>query len=266
MEKLEKSSDEQSQLLYYTELGSGPALLLVHGLMVTGEMFEPIAQILAKSHRVIIPDLRGCGKSRELPPPYTVEQQAADLAELLRHLEIESADVLGYSQGGPVVEQLAVDYPKLVRSLILSNTYAYNTVTISEKIEGNLMPLLIRIFGMRRFANVVGSMGMKQVPKEQVASYRRIMNLIAEQDTDIMITEWKEMIAFDGRSQLKEIRCPTLIIAGTKDTAVPMHHAKMLHEGITGSMLVVIEGADHALIWADPDKLLDTVTKFLQPG
>jgi pimeloyl-ACP methyl ester carboxylesterase len=179
-------------------------------------------------------------------------------------LEIESADVLGYSQGGPVAEQLAVDYPKLVRRLILSNTYAYNPVTISEKIEGSLMPLLIRIFGMRRFANIVGSIGLKQVPKEQVESYRRVMNLIAEQDTNIMIAEWKDAMAFDGRGQLKEIKCPTLIIAGTKDTAVPMHHAKMLHEGIVGSKLVVIEGADHALIWADPSKLLDAVTIFLQ--
>lgn len=264
MNESEKSPHQQPQLLYFTEHGSGPALLLVHGLMITGEMFEPITPTLAKSHRLIIPDLRGCGKSRELPPPYTVKQHAADLAQLLHHLGIESADVLGYSQGGPIVEQLAVDYPKLVRRLILSNTYAYNTVTLSEKIEGSLVPLFIRIFGMRRFAELTGSMGLRQVPKERVESYRRIMKLISEQDSKIMIAEWKDAVAFDGRSQLKEIKAPTLIIAGTKDTAIPMHHAKMLNEGIAASKLVVIEGADHALIWADPDKLLDAVTNFLQ--
>jgi pimeloyl-ACP methyl ester carboxylesterase len=71
-------------------------------------------------------------------------------------------------------------------------------------------------------------------------------------------------MAFDGRRQLAEIKCPTLIIAGAKDDAVPMHHAKMLNEGIAGSKLLVIEDADHALIWAHPDELVDAVAKFLQ--
>lgn len=229
--------------------------------MITGEMFDPITDTLAKNHRVIVPDLRGSGKSRELPPPYTAKQQAADLAQLFRYLEIESTDVLGYSQGGPVAEQLAVDYPKLVHQLILSNTYAHNTTTMSEKIEGNLVPLFIRLFGIKRFAKFIGSMGMKQVPKERA---EWVINLMAEQDQKIMIAEWEEAMAFDGRGRLSEIKCPTLIIAGAKDDAVPMHHAKMLNEGIAGSKLVVIEDADHTLIWAHPDELLDAVAKFLE--
>jgi pimeloyl-ACP methyl ester carboxylesterase len=48
------------------------------------------------------------------------------------------------------------------------------------------------------------------------------------------------------------IKCPTLIVAGSDDNAVPMHHAKMLHDGIAGSKLVVIESADHALLWRIP--------------
>jgi pimeloyl-ACP methyl ester carboxylesterase len=65
------------------------------------------------------------------------------------------------------------------------------------------------------------------------------------------------------RSRIGAIECPTLIIAGAKDDAVPMHHAKMLQDGIAGSKLVVIENADHALIWACPDELLRAVNKFL---
>jgi pimeloyl-ACP methyl ester carboxylesterase len=59
-----------SELLYFTERGSGPPLLLVHGLMVTGAMFEPVIERLATRHRVVVPDLRGHGRSRGLPPPY----------------------------------------------------------------------------------------------------------------------------------------------------------------------------------------------------
>lgn len=246
--------------IYFTEWGSGRPLLLIHGIMITGEMFEPVIPDLAEHHRLIIPDLRGCGKSRQLPPPYTVKQQATDLAQMLDHLGIASADVLGYSQGGPVAQQLALDYPARVRRLILCNTYAYNMATTKEKIEGRITPLLLRILGMRKFANYVLAIGLKQVPK---ARADWVIDIIADQDRDLMITAWREAMAFDSRSRLAEIHCPTLIITGADDEAVPLHHAEMLHAGIQGSKLVVIEHADHALIWAHPAALVQEVIKFL---
>ena len=82
-------------MLYFTERGSGPPLLLVHGLMITGEMFDPVIDELATRHRVIVPDLRGHGRSRGLPPPYSARQLAADLARLLDDLAIGSTAVLG---------------------------------------------------------------------------------------------------------------------------------------------------------------------------
>src|SRR5512135_960652 len=97
-------------LLYFTERGSGPPLLLVHGLMATGEMFEPVIGHFAGRHRVIVPDLRGHGRSRGLPPPYTAAQLASDLARLLDHLGIDATAVLGYSQGGAIAQQLALDH------------------------------------------------------------------------------------------------------------------------------------------------------------
>src|SRR5512135_2660775 len=99
-------------LLYFTERGSGSPLLLVHGLLVTGEMFEPVIEHFAARHRVIVPDLRGHGRSRGLPPPYTAGQLASDLSRLLDHLDIDSAAVLGYSQGGAIAQQLVLDHPK----------------------------------------------------------------------------------------------------------------------------------------------------------
>jgi 3-oxoadipate enol-lactonase len=58
-----------SDLLYFIDRGKGPPLSLVHGLMITGEMFEPVIEQFATRHRVIVPDLRGRGRSRGLPPP-----------------------------------------------------------------------------------------------------------------------------------------------------------------------------------------------------
>ena len=227
-------------------------------------MFHPIVEPLAKRHRLIIPDLRGCGRSRNLPPPYSVKQQAADLALLLEHLGIATTDALGYSQGGPVVQELALDYPEKVHRLILSNTYAYNMATLKEKMEGHAVPLLLRLLGIRLFVKLLISQGLKRIPKEQAAW---VANLITrtwgESDTKSIVLAWREAMVFDSRSRLREIKCPTLMIAGSKDKAVPMHHASMLHEGIAGSKLVVIPRADHALMWTHPAQWLEKVNEFL---
>jgi pimeloyl-ACP methyl ester carboxylesterase len=249
-----------SELVYFTERGLGPPLLLVHGLMVTGEMFEPVIEHFASRYRVIVPDLRGHGRSRGLPPPYTVAQLASDLVRLLDHLGIASTAVLGYSQGGATAQQLALDHPERCNRLVLACTYAFNMASLREKLEGHLAPLLIRILGMTRFAKLVVSQGAKELGKERGDW---LVALIASQDRTLMLSAWKETMAFDSRRRLAEIRCPTLVVAGSRDEAVPIHHAKMLHEGIAGSRLVLIDGANHALIWTHPDELVRLTDKFL---
>jgi pimeloyl-ACP methyl ester carboxylesterase len=156
-----------SGLLYFIERGSGPPLLLVHGLMVTGEICEPVIEPLATRHRVVVPDLRGHGRSRGLPPPDTTAQLALDLWRLLDHLGIDSTAVLGYSQGGAIAQQLVLDYPTRCDHVVLVCTYAFNMATFRERLEGHLTPLLIHVLGMRRFAKFVVSQGMKQLNKER---------------------------------------------------------------------------------------------------
>lgn len=249
-----------SDLLYFTERGSGPPLLLVHGLMVTGEMFEPIIEQLATRHRVIVPDLRGHGRSRGLPPPYTAVRLANDLSRLLDHLGIDATAVLGYSQGGAIAQQLVLDHPARCSRLVLACTYAFNMATFREKLEGHLVPLLIRALGMRRFAALIISQGLRHVAKERS---NLVVRLIAGQDRELMMAAWKETMAFDSRRRLTEIKCPTLIVAGSNDQAVPIHHARMLNAGIAGSQLVVIDGADHALIWTHSEELIRVTNEFL---
>jgi 3-oxoadipate enol-lactonase len=99
---------------------------------------------------------------------------------------------------------------------------------------------------MRRFAKFVVSQGLKQLGKQR-ADW--LVGFIASQDRKLMVSVWMAAMAFDSRRRLAEIKCPTLVVAASRDEAVPLHHAKMLHDGITGSKLVIIDGADHALIW-----------------
>jgi pimeloyl-ACP methyl ester carboxylesterase len=249
-----------SELLYFTERGRGPPLLLVHGLMFTGEMFEPVVEHFATRHRVIVPDLRGHGRSRGLAPPYTAAHLASDLSRLLDHLRIDSAAVLGYSHGGAIAQQLVLDHPSRCNRLVLACTYAFNMATFRERLEGHLLPLLLDVAGMKRFAKFVVSQGLKQLGKER-ADW--VVSLIASQDRKLMVSVWMAAMAFDSRRRLAEIKCPTLVVAASSDEAVPLHHAKMLHDGITGSKLVIIDGADHALIWARPNELVQVIDEFL---
>ena len=250
-----------SRLLYFNERGSGPPLLLVHGLMVTGDMFEPVIERFAARHRVIVPDLRGHGRSQGMPPPYTATQLASDLSHLLDHLGIESTSVLGYSQGGAIAQQLVLDHPKRCDRLVLACTYAFNMATPRERLEGHLAPLLIRVLGMRRLANLVVSQSMLQIDQERA---HWLAGLMADQDRTLMLTAWKETMAFDSRKRLAEIKCPTLVLAGASDQGVPIHHAKMLHDGIHGSQLIILDGADHALIWTHTDEFVRVTEEFLE--
>jgi pimeloyl-ACP methyl ester carboxylesterase len=253
-------SPNASDLVYFLEHGAGPPLLLIHGLMATGEMFAPIVEPLARRYRVIVPDLRGHGRSRALSPPYTAAQMASDLSRLLEQLGIGSTAVLGYSQGGAVAQQLALDDPQRCSRLVLACTYAFNMASIRERVEGHLVPLLLNIIGMKRFAELVVSTGVKQVSKERAALVAR---LIASQDRRVMVSAWRAAMAFDSRPRLAEISCPTLILAGSDDAAVPLHHAHMLRDGIAGAKLVILDGADHALLWARPEQFLAITQGFL---
>lgn len=253
-------SPAPTDLLHFTEHGSGKPLLLIHGLMVTGEMFGPVLEALAARHPVIIPDLRGHGRSRGLPPPYKATQLAADLARLLDHLAIDSTAVLGYSHGGAIAQQLVLDFPGLCERLVLVCSYAYNMATWREWVEGHVMPPAFRVMGMRRLARLVAGQAAPQLGSERTDWLAALM---ADQDAQAMASAWKAAMAFDSRPRLAEIACPTLVVAAANDQAVPFHHARMLHAGIPGSRLVVIDAADHALIWTHPEELGRVVGDFL---
>jgi len=222
-------------------------------------MFTPVFDKFAESYRVLAPDLRGHGQSKDLGPPYTVEQHAHDLATLLESRSISSAVVLGYSQGGAVAQQLAIDYPKLVSSLILTCTFAYDQITFQEKLEAALTPWLIRLLSTGQFARLTARM-MGHLTPEQA---KLLETMILSNEKPRMVEAAKAMLGFDSRAGLGEIRSSTLVIAGANDTAVPLHHAHMLTRGIAGAKLQIIPNAGHEMIWTHGPELLDAVEGFL---
>ena len=248
--------------LFVQESGGGTPLLLIHGLMVSGAMFQPVVPALAAHYRVVVPDLRGHGRSGALAGPYGVEQLARDLARRLEDLQVGAAHVVGYSQGGAVAQQFARDYPERVRGLVLACTYAYNMLSPRERLEGMLAPWLVRILGMRRLARLVfaGAGGGPRLPPETAAW---LQGILAANGKARMVAAVEAMKAFDSRPWLHEIAAPTLVLTGAEDTAVPLAHARMLAQGIPGARLRVVEGAGHTLLWTHTDSFIQAVEAFL---
>jgi pimeloyl-ACP methyl ester carboxylesterase len=99
--------------------GQGPAVILLHGFGDTGDMWAPVAAVLVKDHRVVVPDLRGMGLSAHPDTGYTKKNQAVDIAGLLDALKIVQTDLVTHDIGNMVGYALAVQYPARIRKWVV---------------------------------------------------------------------------------------------------------------------------------------------------
>jgi pimeloyl-ACP methyl ester carboxylesterase len=99
--------------------GNGPAVVMLHGFADTGDMWAPAAAVLARTHAVIVPDLRGMGLSAHPDTGYTKKNQAADIAGVLDHLKIAKADLVTHDIGNMVGYALAAQYPERITKWVV---------------------------------------------------------------------------------------------------------------------------------------------------
>src|SRR5689334_9633748 len=107
--------------LYYETHGTGRPLVLLHGGLMSGEMFGPILPTLADHHQVIAVDLQGHGRTADIDRPIDMRLMADDIAALIDHLGLDQPDVVGYSLGGGVAFHTAVRHPDKVRRLVMAS-------------------------------------------------------------------------------------------------------------------------------------------------
>ena len=110
--------------LAYEETGSGDPLILIMGLSARGALWEQHVEEYKKHFRCIITDNRGAGNSDKPEGPYTSRMMADDIADLIKQLKLDKAHVAGISMGGAIAQELAINYPGLIRSVILICTWA----------------------------------------------------------------------------------------------------------------------------------------------
>ena len=248
--------------IFFRIEGDGEPLLLLHGVMAAGAMFDPLIELLRDRFRMLIPDLRGHGKSGDLDGPYDVAVLASDLDIVLVEARFDRCAVMGYSHGGAVAQQLTHTRPAAVSKLMLACTYACNVSTLREQLECGMFLTLLRFFSPGTLAKLIlqpskpkptGVIGLTREQAEWMQS------ILAANRAPAMRGAVRGLITFDSRPWLKEIRAPTVVVAGTHDNAVPRHHFNTLVSGIPGAIGRLVDRAGHTLLWTHTRELADII-------
>jgi 3-oxoadipate enol-lactonase len=247
--------------LYVEQHGSGEPLLLLHGLGSSGADWEEVLPALACRYRVILPDVRGHGRSEKPDGAYSVPLFAADLAALCDWLELKRAHVVGISMGGMIAFELAVTRPDLVASLCIVNSGPDMVPrNLKLKLQLALRVFLLRILGPARLATVIVK---KLFPRPEQAHLREgVYRRLAANDRDVYLRATRGLIGWSVLDRISNISCPTLILASDRDytsVAVKREYAAKLQN----ARVQVIEDSGHASPADQPDKVGSAILEFL---
>jgi len=245
--------------------GSGVPLVLVHGFPLDGTMWNAQMEGLADCCRVIVPDLRGFGRSGASPPPVTMEQFADDLAVLLDALGVDEPVVLcGLSMGGYVAFQFWSRHAQRLKSLILCDTRSRaDTPEVKASRQQTAQRVLAE--GPAFLA--------ESMPERLFAAATRdrhphvvdaVREMIRRADPHGVAAASQGMaLRPDMTDRLGDIRMPVLVMVGREDVISPPEEMRGIAEAISGAMLVEIPEAGHMAPMENPTTVNQAIREFL---
>ncbi len=240
----------QIELLNYYEIGHGFPLVLLHGWSADGLMY--LFQIpLSYRYRLIIPDLRGHGKSPGILGTCSVETLSQDIDHLLTKLDVPKAIICGGSLGGAVALQYTLDHPERVAALIVSDfsANAENSreflVQCSAMMQGE-NPLA----NLRRLLNDLFQSTDLNNSQQGLVFSEGVLERVMDVDPVGLAKVMTGFQSFNIESRLSEIKVPTLILGGRTDTIVPLSALEDMHKQIEHSELVVLNTPHTSRVYA----------------
>jgi 3-oxoadipate enol-lactonase len=248
--------------------GSGPPLILIMGYRLNSRAW-PLDFIgaLAERFKVVLFDNRGTGLSDKPIFGYELSNMAKDVCGLLDHLEIARANVLGYSMGGAIAQELVCRYPERVISLVLCATlcggrravYARPTVmSIMHDLDG-----LDPADAARRIWTVTYE---PQYLAANVDKVERQMQRELETPTPLHAADlqFQAFVDFDTSEALSSVSTPTLIMTGDGDVLIPPRNSEVMAELIPDAQLVILRGFAHRVIWESTAQCVTLIGNFLE--
>lgn len=235
-----------------------PTLLLLHAAMGHSKRYYAWVPKLCRHYRVVRMDLRGHGGSQvpAAEPPLTMERLVQDTRELLDHLGVASAHIVGNSAGGYIGQQLAMNSPERVASLMLFGS----TPGLKNSQALTWIPRVARD-GLRKFlAETISDRFPAGADPRHVEWF---LDEAAKNDTVYIARFVALMASLEWSDQLHRIKCPTLVVYPGAETVGSTHNYDAMRERIPDVEVLSYEGLPHNICDSVPDRCAEDVLKFL---
>ena len=246
------------------EVGRGDPLVLIHGLGDDHRAWRKLLPALSMRRRVLLYDFRGHGGSSIGTPDGTLSQLADDLVHLLDALELERADLCGFSLGGTIVMRTAIDHPERVGRLL--------PVATSSRVGRSAAEWYAARAEMVRAGSPDLRATLERDTRDVYANASQEFAdgwLIRSQSTADPRGYGNACQAMAGLNaapldpELPRISAPTLVVAGDRDQHCPPRAAEIIAAGIPGARMALVEGVGHPIPVEKPDELGGLILNFL---
>jgi pimeloyl-ACP methyl ester carboxylesterase len=231
---------------YYEVDGDGDPLILLHGGLATIETWSNQRPALAERYRVYLPERRGHGRTPDVPGATGFDVMAGDTIAFMEALEIPSAHLVGWSDGGIIALEIALMRPDLVRRLVLIGTAAHidgYTAETHDWIQ-NATP--------ETFPSVLRD-AYERLSPDGPDHFRVVF--------EKLVAVWRTEPRHDA-AELAQLAAPTLVAIGDSDL-VTVEHAAEMRRAILDAQLAVVPGAGHGLMFEKPDLVNRLIIDFL---
>ena len=262
--------------LAYRLEGSGPVLLLLHGIAGSSRTWRDVIPRLTDRFTVIAPDLTGHGHSEKPVGDYSLGAFASGIRDLLEVLSIDRVTVIGQSFGGGVAMQLVYQHPERCERLVLVDSGGLGrevswllrlmALPGSEYVMPVIFPSFVRDWGDNLF-RMIDERGIRLSRITEMWS--AYASLAESENRQAFARTIKSVIDPGGQTVSAMDRLylaspmPALIIWGDRDDIIPVSHAYAAHQAMPGSRLVIIEGVGHFPQIEAPEQFVDALVDFI---
>ncbi|MBU1167831.1 alpha/beta hydrolase [Patescibacteria group bacterium] len=248
----------QGLLVNYKTIGLGTPILILPGWGGSSETWKSFIDYFKASdkYQLIVLDLPGFGKSDDPPVAWSVSDYVNFVLDFTEKIDLERFVLVGHSFGGRVSIKLTARYQQKVEALVLVAAAGIKHKKSLKQRTGNLLAKQgKKIFSLPFFK--------KYFHFSRKALYKLLRERDYVKTRGNMKETFQRVVAEDLTPYLNDIKVPTLIIWGTKDRMTPVNDAYVMNDGISGSVLEVIEGGGHGLHKEMPKRLNNTILHFI---
>jgi pimeloyl-ACP methyl ester carboxylesterase len=262
----------------YRIAGSGPPVVLIHGMVNSSRHWEQVALRLADSYTVIAPDLIGHGDSATPRGDYSLGAHAASIRDLLAAVGIDRATIVGHSLGGGVAMQFFYQFPQRTERLVLVSSGGLGH-EVSPLLRGAALPGASALLALAAHRHVGASLVYAAERLQRRGSAKAVyLRAIARALKPLERPGAREAFlqtlrsVIDVRGQRVSARdrlhlldaMPTLIVWGARDNTIPLSHGRATQEAAPGSRFEVLPNAAHFPNLEDPEGLANVLRDFLE--